>query len=71
MNAVAPGWIETRISINAKNNETRNRAILDRLPLKRWASPEEAARAILFLLSPEAAYVNGAVLVVDGGYSIS
>jgi NAD(P)-dependent dehydrogenase (short-subunit alcohol dehydrogenase family) len=71
VNAVAPGWIETRISINAKNNETRNRAILDRLPLKRWASPEEAARAILFLLSPEAAYVNGAVLVVDGGYSIS
>jgi NAD(P)-dependent dehydrogenase (short-subunit alcohol dehydrogenase family) len=71
VNAVAPGWIETRISINARADEERNRGIIERLPLKRWASAEEAARAICFLLSEEAAYVNGTTLVVDGGYSVS
>jgi NAD(P)-dependent dehydrogenase (short-subunit alcohol dehydrogenase family) len=42
-----------------------------RIPLGRLGAPEEIAYAILFLLSPLAAYVNGAVVVVDGGWTVT
>jgi NAD(P)-dependent dehydrogenase (short-subunit alcohol dehydrogenase family) len=70
VNAVAPGWVDTRISINAKNNEARAQTINERLPLKRWATAEEVSRVVAFLLSEEAVYVTGAIYVVDGGYSV-
>ncbi len=70
VNAVAPGWIDTRLSSNAKKNEDRARGIMERLPLKRWGAAEEVADVIAFLLSKEARYVNGSVYNVDGGYSV-
>jgi NAD(P)-dependent dehydrogenase (short-subunit alcohol dehydrogenase family) len=69
INAVAPGWIETRLAAAAKADEARNRRILERLPAGRWAPPAEVAEVIGFLLSDAARYVNGAVYTVDGGYS--
>lgn len=71
VNAVAPGWIETRISANARTNEDRARMILQRLPNKRWGVPDEVASVVCFLLSEEAGYVNGSVYHVDGGYSVT
>ena len=47
----------------------RNRAILARTPLGRWAEPDEMAGAVLFLCSPAAGFITGVTLPVDGGYS--
>jgi len=61
VNAVAPGWIATGASTPEEIVAARN------TPLGRAGSPEEVAAAVLFLASDSASYVNGAVLVVDGG----
>ena len=45
--------------------------ITSRIPLGRWAEPSEVANVIAFLVSDEASYVHGAVLPIDGGYSIA
>ncbi|MEK9652214.1 MAG: SDR family oxidoreductase, partial [Betaproteobacteria bacterium] len=45
--------------------------VCSRVPVRRWGSPQEIGPAAVFLASNEAAYVNGHVLTVDGGFSIS
>ena len=69
VNAIAPGWIETPMTVPARSDSGRNRAILDRTPLGRWGTPEDIVGPALFLASDAARFVTGAVLVVDGGYS--
>jgi 2-deoxy-D-gluconate 3-dehydrogenase len=49
-------------------DETRFAEITGRIPLGRWATPEEVADAVSFLVSPAARYVHGHLLAVDGGY---
>ncbi|ARJ70953.1 SDR family NAD(P)-dependent oxidoreductase [Paracoccus contaminans] len=68
VNAVAPGWVETRISQGARTDPARKAGIDARIPLGRWADPQEIATVAAFLLSPEASYVHGAIMPVDGGY---
>lgn len=62
-NAVAPGWINTGMSTSA------SMAAGDLTPLGRNGKPEEVARVVEFLLSDAAAFVNGATMIVDGGYT--
>lgn len=69
VNAIAPGWIETKLSRPAREDPERNRAIGARIPLGRWGVPSDVAGAAVFLCSPAAAYVTGATLAVDGGYT--
>lgn len=69
VNAIAPGWIETPMTVPARSDAARNRAILDRTPLGRWGTPEEVAAPAVFLASDAARFITGAVLAVDGGYS--
>jgi NAD(P)-dependent dehydrogenase (short-subunit alcohol dehydrogenase family) len=69
VNAIAPGWIETPMTMPARSDAARNRAILDRTPLGRWGTPDDIVGPVLFLASDAARFVTGAVLVVDGGYS--
>ncbi|MCS5723659.1 SDR family oxidoreductase [Herbiconiux sp. CPCC 203407] len=70
-NAIAPGWIATPMSRRARDDEDRYARITERIPLGRWGAAEDVARSIGFLVSDDAAYVTGAVLTVDGGYSIA
>jgi 3-oxoacyl-[acyl-carrier protein] reductase len=64
-NAVAPGFIETDMTRNLP--EKARSAMLDRIPAGRAGTPEEVARAVLFLASGEADYITGQVLHVGGG----
>ena len=70
VNAIAPGWIETPMTVPARSDPARNRAILDRTPLGRWGTPDDIVGPALFLASDAASFITGAVLVVDGGYSV-
>jgi 2-dehydro-3-deoxy-D-gluconate 5-dehydrogenase len=71
VNAIAPGWIETAMTQPLVEDAARRQAILDRTPLGRWGKPEDVAGAAVFLCSPTAAFITGAILPVDGGYSIA
>jgi NAD(P)-dependent dehydrogenase (short-subunit alcohol dehydrogenase family) len=67
-NLVAPGWIETELNREHLWSEPDLRErIVRQIPLRRTGSPEDVAKAVVWLCSDEAAYVNGASLRVDGG----
>jgi 2-deoxy-D-gluconate 3-dehydrogenase len=68
VNAIAPGYFRTENTEALQKDETRNRQILERIPARRWGEPEDLAGAAVFLASPASDYVNGEVLVVDGGW---
>ncbi len=65
VNAIAPGFTETEMTW-AIPEETRNNILL-KIPMKRFAKPEEIAYVALFLLSEEAAYITGQVININGG----
>ncbi|MEE8245744.1 MAG: SDR family oxidoreductase [Alphaproteobacteria bacterium] len=69
VNAIAPGWIVTKLTDGVRANAELERSILARTPLGRWGEPEEIAGTALFLASPAAAFITGATLPVDGGFS--
>lgn len=67
VNAVAPGVVKTRFAEALWGNEAILERILATNPMGRIGMPDEVAGAIVFLVSDAASYVNGEVLVVDGG----
>ena len=69
VNAIAPGWITTKLTAPLVENQDFSNAIVNRTPLGRWGEPTDVAPAARFLCSPAAAFITGAILPVDGGYS--
>ena len=68
VNAIAPGYMATDNTTALREDPVRSRAILDRIPAGRWGTPEDLEGVAVFLASSASDYVNGHVLVVDGGW---
>jgi 2-deoxy-D-gluconate 3-dehydrogenase len=68
INAIAPGYMATNNTKALREDPVRSKEILDRIPAGRWGVPADLKGAAVFLASPASDYVNGHVLVVDGGW---
>jgi len=68
VNAIAPGYISTDNTAALRQDETRNRQILERIPAGRWGDPQDICGAAVFLCSDASRYVHGHILTVDGGW---
>ena len=70
-NAIAPGYFATEANEPWVGDESTEKFIEARIPLKRWGKPEEIAGAAVFLASDAASYINGHTLVIDAGMTIN
>jgi NAD(P)-dependent dehydrogenase (short-subunit alcohol dehydrogenase family) len=71
VNAIAPGWIESAMTAVPRANPARNAELMARFPMGRWGRPEDLVGPVLFLCSPLAGFVTGAILPVDGGFLVT
>ena len=71
VNAIAPGYFATEMNTALLEDKVFNAWVEGRTPAGRWAKPEELGGAVVFLASDAAAYVNGHILAVDGGLSVT
>ena len=70
-NAIAPGYIETKLTKPLQEEEEQRERITERTAMKKWGVPEVIAGAAVYLASDRASYTTGTTITVDGGYSIT
>lgn len=68
VNAIAPGYMETDVTTALRADPVRSRQILERIPAGRWGTPADLGGAAVFLASRASDYIQGHVLVIDGGW---
>ena len=68
VNAIGPGWVRTELTEALQANESRYQEITARIPLGRWADPDDLAGLAVFLASDASNYITGQVIFIDGGY---
>jgi 2-deoxy-D-gluconate 3-dehydrogenase len=68
VNAIAPGYFETDNTVNLRQDEERLASITARIPSGEWGKPEDLAGATVFLSSKASNYMNGHIMLVDGGW---
>lgn len=68
VNAIGPGWVKTDMTETLQNDTERFEEITSRIPLGRWADPEELAGLAVFLVSDASSYITGQTIFIDGGY---
>lgn len=67
VNALAPGWIRTPMTLPLQNNEAKAAKVLERVPLRRWGEADDVAGAAVFLASDASLYITGHTIPIDGG----
>ncbi len=68
VNCIAPGYIETELAGPLQDDPVRGPQILDRIPLGRWAQPDELAGLCVYLASDACSYMHGSIIPIDGGW---
>ncbi|MGK9171783.1 2-dehydro-3-deoxy-D-gluconate 5-dehydrogenase KduD [Yokenella regensburgei] len=68
VNAIAPGYMATNNTQALRDDEERNKQILERIPAQRWGTPDDLQGPAIFLASAASDYINGFTLAVDGGW---
>ena len=69
VNGIAPGYMSTDNTAALRADPARNQAILERIPAGRWGLPDDIKGAVVFLASRASDYVNGCIVLVDGGWT--
>jgi NAD(P)-dependent dehydrogenase (short-subunit alcohol dehydrogenase family) len=70
VNAIAPGYYATNLSKDTRNDPKANIKVMEHVPAGRWGETEDLMGAVVYLASKASDYVNGTLLVVDGGYLV-
>ncbi|HUK76163.1 MAG TPA: SDR family oxidoreductase [Thermoleophilia bacterium] len=70
VNGIAPGYYATEITRQTRSDPVTNQRVLDHIPTGRWGDPADLMGAVVFLASRASDYVNGQILLVDGGYLV-
>jgi len=70
VNGIAPGYFATELTTETRSNPESNRKVLEHIPTNRWGELQDLMGAVVFLASRASDYVNGHLLVVDGGYRV-
>jgi 3-oxoacyl-[acyl-carrier protein] reductase len=66
-NAICPGYIDTKMGVQSEKIDSHLQSVLDKTPIHRIGKPQEVAELAAFLVRPESAFMNGAILTLDGG----
>jgi NAD(P)-dependent dehydrogenase (short-subunit alcohol dehydrogenase family) len=70
VNGIAPGYFATDLTTDTRSDPERNQRVIDHIPASRWGEPLDLMGATVFLASRASDYVNGHILIVDGGYLV-